>query len=281
MNHCFYFTSAFTVVAAQGGSPSGYGITKYARNAASGSTANGRTQVLDPSTGKPVANTIAVSQELNNHLARDYLIALAGFTFVFLLYRLVLCAIHYTRTLACLNNNTQRYFATPNVDWNNLKLHMLYAPLFKARHKQEVRLSSALSMGTLPTRFQSIVLAAIMATNVILCVYDLPWHESAAEVLPILRNRTGSIAMANLIPVMVLSSPKNPLIKLLNIPFDSMNIIHRNLARLAIFEAVIHTLCYIIGTVKTSKLSLTELLSNANTDQVAGLRRDNRSFIPI
>ena len=281
MNHCFLLTSAFTVVAAQRSSPSGYGITRHARNAGSGSTADSGTQVLDPPTGKPTANTFAVSRELNNHLARDYLIALAGFTFVFLLYRLVLRVIHYTRTLACLNNNTQRYFATPNVDWNKVKLHLLYAPFFKARHKQEVRLSSALSMGTLPTRFQSILLAAIMATNIIICVYDIPWHESATEVLPVLRNRTGTIAVANLIPVMVLSSPKNPLIKLLNIPFDSMNIIHRNLARLAVFEAVIHTLCYIIGTVKTSKLSPTELPFNANTDQVDGLRPDNRSSILI
>ena len=125
--------------------------------------------------------------------------------------------------------------------------------MFGARHKREILLSSALSMGTLPTRFQSILLTAIIVTNVTFCVYGIPWHDSGTDVLPVLRNRTGSIAVVNLIPVMILSSPKNPFIKRLNIPLDSMNIIHRNMARLAIFEAVVHTVCYVIGAVKTSR----------------------------
>ena len=252
MNHHVLLAYMCTIIAAQAQAnpSSGYGITKYARDGTASVADGGR---LEPSARNTMPNADTLAEELNQHLARDYLIALAGLTFVLLLHRLFLHLIHYTRTLACLNNNTQRYFATTNTDWTNFKLHFLYAPLFKSRHKREIRLSTALSMGTLPTRFQSMLLLAVVAANITLCVYGLPWHESATDVLPVLRNRTGSIAVANLLPVMLLSSPKNPLIKLLNIPFDSMNIIHRNLARLAIFEAVVHTLCYIIGTVKTSK----------------------------
>ena len=254
MKHYVAFASLFAIGAAQGSSLAGYGIAKYARNAGNASVTAGEAPALEPPSGNSAANTFALSEELNRHLARDYLIALAGVVFVLLLYRIVLHIIHHTRTLACLTNDTQRYFATPNADWISFKLLLLYAPLFKARHKRELRLSSALNMGTLPTRFQTILLTAIMAANVTLCVYGLPWHDPETDILPMLRNRTGSIAVANLVPVMIMSSPKNPLIKLLNIPFDSMNVIHRNLARFAIFEAVIHSLCYVIGNVKSSKL---------------------------
>jgi hypothetical protein len=167
-------------------------------------------------------------------------------------YRIVLQAVHHIWTLACVNNGTQRYFAAPNVDWTDFKLHLLSDPLFKVRHQRELRLWSALDMGTLPTRLQSLLLTAVLAANIIVCVYGIAWHDSETDVLSILRKRTGSVAVVNFIPVVILSSPRNPLIKLLNISFESMNTIHRNLARLTIFEAVIHTLCFVIQTVQTS-----------------------------
>jgi Ferric reductase like transmembrane component len=253
MNHYITLVSMFAIVGAQGISIAEHGVAKHARSAGNASVVDGGTPVLKPPSGNTATDAFTLSEELNYHLGRDYLIALAGFVFALLLYRVVLHVVHHTRTLACLTNDTQRFFTTPNAEWNSFKLHLIHAPLFKARHKRELRLSSALNMGTLPTRFQSILLAAVLATNVALCVYGIPWHGSQTEVLSMLRNRTGSMAAANLIPIMILSSPKNPLIVMLNIPFDSMNIIHRNVARLAIFEAVIHTLCYFIGSVKTSR----------------------------
>lgn len=253
MSHYLTFASVFAIAAAQGSSPAGHGVTNFATDARNSSLAGGGTPAPQSPSGNTAEVAFAPSEELNNHLSKDYLLTLTGFVILLLLYRVVLNVIHHTRTLACLNNNTQRYFAKPNIDWQNFKLALLYAPLFRARHKREVRLSSALSMGTLPTRFQSTLLATIIATNVTLCIYGIPWHDAGIAVLPVLRNRTGSIAVANLIPVMILSSPKNPFIKLLSIPLDSMNIIHRNLARLAILEAVVHTVCHIIGAVKTSR----------------------------
>jgi hypothetical protein len=254
MSYYIALASVFAIAAAQGGgSPAGYGAANFATDAGNSSLAGGGTAAPQSSSGNTVEVAFALSEELNNHLSKDYLLVLTGFVFLLLLYGVVFNFIHYSRTLACLNNNTQRYFAKPNIDWQNFKLAFLYAPLFRARHNRELRLSSALDMGTLPTRFQSTLLTAIIATNVTFCVYGIPWHDSGIDVLPVLRNRTGSIAVANLIPVMILSSPKNPFIKLLNIPLDSMNIIHRNLARLAILEAIVHTVCYVIGAVMTSR----------------------------
>lgn len=256
MAHYVAFASVFAIVGVRGISTEEHGIAKYATNAGNTSVVDGGPLVLKPSSGNTAMDAFALSEELKNHLVRDYLIALAGFVFVLLLYRIVLYVVHHIRTLACLTNDTQRYFAIPNTEWNSFKLHLIHAPLFKSRHRRELRLSSALNMGTLPTRFQSTLLTIVLATNVLLCVYGIPWHGSQTEILSMIRNRTGSIAVANLIPVMILSSPKNPLIILLKIPFESMNIIHRNVARLAIFEAVIHTICYLIGSVKTSRWCL-------------------------
>lgn len=251
MNYYIALASTFAIRGAQGIFTVKRGIAICPRSA---SVEDGGTQVLKPTTGNTATDVFTLPEELNSHLSRDYLLALAGSIFVLLLYRMVLHVVYHVRTLACLNDNKkQRYFATPNMDWTNFKLHLLYAPLFKARHKRELRLSLALNIGTLPTRFQSLLLVAILATNITICVYGIPWHDSETDVLSILRNRTGSIAVANLIPVIILSSPRNPLIKLLNISFGSMNIMHRNLARLAISEVVMHTLCCVIGTVKTSK----------------------------
>jgi predicted ferric reductase len=45
----------------------------------------------------------------------------------------------------------------------------------------------------------------------------------------------------------------NPLISLLNVPFDSFNMMHRWLGRLAVLEAIAHTLCWMINKVDTGK----------------------------
>lgn len=195
----------------------------------------------------------AMLEQLNNYLDRDYLIALAAVALALFVYRAAISVVQHTRTVACLSNDTQRYFAIPNLDFTKFKNQFLYAPVFKNRHNREFHLSSALNMGTLPTRFQSIFLIGIVAANITLCVYDIPWMSAEASILPVLRNRMGTIAVANMIPVMVLSSPKNPLIKLLNVSYDSMNIMHRNFARLAVVEAIVHMLCWVIGEVQKSK----------------------------
>jgi len=192
-------------------------------------------------------------EELNSHLDRDYLIALAAFVFAVFIYRVILYIAQYTRTLASIGNGRQHYFAVPNFEWAVFKKTLLYAPLFRTRHHRECRLSAAIQLGFLPTRFQTLVLLGILGTNIALCVYAIPWSSPGAEILPILRNRIGTIAVANLIPIMLLSSPKNPLIRLLNVSFESMNTMHRNFARMAVVEAVAHCLCWLIPEVRNRK----------------------------
>ena len=204
--------------------------------------------------GKPQQSAAEAAEEaaaelLNYKLSRNYFLALAAFSCIFITCQLILVAIQHLRTVACLSNDTQRYFAMPSPYWGKFKSMILYAPFFRTRHNRELRLSSAFNMGTLPSRSQSIFIGVIVATNVVLCAYGIHWSTSRAQMLSVLRNRTGTISVANLIPMVLMAGRNNPLIPLLNVSFDSFNMMHRWLARLAILEAVAHTLCWMIAKV--------------------------------
>ena len=177
-------------------------------------------------------------------------------------YRVVILAIHYVRMLTCLNNPTQKYFMLPTSLYAHFKQHLLYAPMFRKRHNQEFRLSSALHMGMLPTRFQSIFLAFIFGMNVAFCLVGIDFSQPYVKTLGVLRNRTGSLAVVNLIPLFVLAARNNPLIALLNISFDNFNLVHRWFGRIVVVEAVIHTFAFGAAAVHSSKCCAFNVLTS-------------------
>ncbi|KAM5382597.1 hypothetical protein ACJZ2D_002387 [Fusarium nematophilum] len=152
--------------------------------------------------------------------------------------------IKLTRHVSCLNNDRQRYFAIPSPNVAALKRHLLYAPVFSKRHNREIQLSSAINVGTLPTRFQLLFLAAYFATNVVFCVIEIPYAETREVAAGIIRNRSGILSTVNMVPLFLLAGRNNPLIPLLNISFDTYNLIHRWFGRIVILEAVVHTLAH-------------------------------------
>lgn len=181
------------------------------------------------------------------------LICLAAVVGVLAVYRAVILAIHYVRTLTCLNNPTQNYFMMPNAVFALFKEHILYAPLFRKRHNRELRLSSALHLGMLPTRFQSIFLACVLGMNVAFCLVGIDFSQPYVKMLGVFRNRTGSLAVVNLIPLILMAARNNPLIALLNISFDNFNLVHRWLGRIVVAEAVVHTCAFCASKVHSSK----------------------------
>ncbi len=181
------------------------------------------------------------------------LICLAAVVGALALYRAIVLSVHYVRTLTCLNNPTQKYFMMPNSLYASFKEHVLYAATFRKRHNQEFRLSSALHMGVLPTRFQSVFLACVLGLNVAFCLVGIDFHQPYVKTLGVLRNRAGSLAVVNLIPLVVLAARNNPLIALLNISFDNFNLVHRWFGRIAVAEAVVHMLALGAAKVHLSK----------------------------
>ena len=105
-------------------------------------------------------------------------------------------------------------------------------------------LSSAVNVGTLPSRLHTALLLAYFMINMIYMCYLNYRDRPQAAVLAELRGRSGHLALVNMLPLFVLAGRNNPLIPLLRVSFDTYNLIHRWLGRLVILEALIHTSCW-------------------------------------
>ncbi|GIC91682.1 ferric reductase family protein [Aspergillus udagawae] len=131
--------------------------------------------------------------------------------------------------------------------WANIKKHILYAPLGRKRHNREIQLSSAINVGTLPSRFHSILILLYVASQVAYCCFlDYAVNEKAALVAE-LRGRSGVLAILNMVPLFLLAGRNNPLIPLLHISFDTYNLLHRWLGRIVVLESVVHTAAWAIN----------------------------------
>jgi hypothetical protein len=183
----------------------------------------------------------------------------------------VLFFARYIRTVSCLGNETQRYFAIPNYYYARFKKSWLDAPLWHTRHHREFKMSSAIGVGTLPSRLQMFFLVGYFAVNVGFCVWRIDYSSFSAGAGELL-SRSGIMAVINMIPLFLLAGRNNPIINLTGISFDTMNLIHRWFGRIVVLEALAHTICWIANKVHTSKSDpQTERIGmHANIKQRAG-----------
>lgn len=140
-------------------------------------------------------NAAALNQDFYNYI----FILLASLIAALGMWRIGMESVKHVRTLTCLNNDTQRYFAIPSHTFAAIKRNILYAPIFRKRHNREIQLSSAINVGTLPTRFQFFFIAGYFGTNVAFCVVSIQWDAAYTTVLQQLRNRTGILAVVNMV----------------------------------------------------------------------------------
>ncbi|KAL6244668.1 hypothetical protein RBB50_008196 [Rhinocladiella similis] len=188
---------------------------------------------------------------LNKTLAWNYLWALLGVVGLFFVYATFHRIDAHVRHLASMGRPASlRYFSQCSSTFSRIKSNLIYAPLLYYRRAREIKLSRHLGFGTLPTRFQAIFIFLIVVTNIFASIWNIPWSDPELQVLPILRNRTGCLSVVNLIPIVVLSTVKNPLIWLLDIPYDTFNLMHRWLGRVSILQAIAHVVCYLVAKVK-------------------------------
>jgi hypothetical protein len=171
---------------------------------------------------------------------------------VFTIYQVALFFARYIRTVSCLGNDTQRYFAIPSYWYARFKKSCLDAPLIRTRHHREFKLSSAIGVGTLPSRLQSFFLIGYFAVNVGFCVWRIDYSTFAGGAGELL-SRSGIMAVINMIPLFLLAGRNNPIIKLTGISFDTMNLMHRWFGRIVVLEAIAHTVCWIANKVHSSK----------------------------
>jgi hypothetical protein len=181
-------------------------------------------------------------------------VALVGGTII---YCAALHAVAYMRTIACLNSDKQKYFTRPNYFHSDFRRYLVDAPLFRKRHHREFKLSSAINVGTLPSRAQMLFLVGYIAASIILTTIDINWSAPAANIYSLLIDRTGMMAVMNMIPLFLLAGRNNPLIQLTGITFDTYNLIHRWLGRIVVAEAVLHGTLWIVKKVHSKGTSPT------------------------
>jgi len=184
--------------------------------------------------------------DVQHYLGNIWWTIVAAFT----LYQVVLFFVRYIRTVSCLNNDTQRYFATPNIWYARFKKSCLDAPLFRTRHHREFKLSSAIGIGTLPSRLQTFFLVGYFGVNIGFCIWKIDYSNFSAGASELV-SRSGIMAVINMIPLFLLAGRNNPIIHLTGISFDTMNLIHRWFGRIVVLEAIAHAVAWMANKVHT------------------------------
>lgn len=199
----------------------------------------------------PFAHGLAgVNQHLNYLFANALVISFMALLALTLGYRWLKMANAHMRHLFTMHRESdQRYFMHNRSQiWPRIKRSLLYAPLWKNRHNREIQLTQAVSFGTLPSRFHTILLLLYVASNVAYCLV-LDWSLPSFNVIAEMRGRTGVLAALNLIPTVLFALRNNPLIPLLRISYDTFNLFHRWCARIMVFESVVHTIMWAVNAV--------------------------------
>lgn len=144
----------------------------------------------------------------------------------------------------------QTYWKMSQWSWMpGMKKHLIYAPLLKKRHNREFRLSTAMNVGTLPSRLHLTLVLLYLGSN-IAYMFVLNWqNENRYAFCAELRGRSGVLAVVNMVPLIILAGRNNPLIPILKISFDTYNLLHRWMGRIVVIEVIIHTVAWCIPAV--------------------------------
>ena len=187
-----------------------------------------------------------VDQPSNYLFVNVTLSAFFGLLLITLLYQLALRGHRHARRLLTMGWRAadQRYWMyNGSTFWPKIKRSLVYAPFWKNRHNKEFQLSSAMTMGTLPGRYHSIILFLYLA-NTIAYTVSLDYNQSTYAIMASVRGRSGLLAVFNLIPTVIFALRNNPLIPILGVSFDTFNLLHRACGRVFIVESVIHTIAW-------------------------------------
>ncbi|KAH8907833.1 putative FAD binding protein [Coniochaeta sp. PMI_546] len=215
-----------------------------------GSATETETSSIPTSTIGPYGTGLAGVNQPMNLLFKDLLWwTLGAFALVILSFRITVLFWTWIRQMSTMSasGKKQNYWKWKQWSWMPfVKKHLIYAPLWKKRHTKELRLSSALNVGTLPSRFQSLVLGIYVASNIIY-MFVLNWsNQNKYAFCAELRGRSGTLALVNMVPLIILAMRNNLLIGLLKISFDTMNLLHRWIGRMVVIETVIHMVAWAI-----------------------------------
>lgn len=221
----------------------------------------------DAATGFDPATTIApFTVGLNGvHTQTDFilqsiLLGTMGFlgVLVLILRMRQLLGAHIRHLLTLHGDKQQQAYFSRNTTtwWPKVKEHVTYAPIWNKRHNREIKLSSAVNVGTLPTRLQAFLLGLYVLSNMAYCtILDYNVANKYA-ILAELRGRSGVLAVCNIVPLVLFSGRNNPLISWLQVSFDTYNLLHRWMGRIVVIESVVHTASWAVSQAASAKWNL-------------------------
>ena len=198
---------------------------------------------------------LKASTKDNGRFALLTIYILLGIAGACVLYTAVSAIRRYLRTLVCLSSNNLECFKTQDPLYARLKQHLLYAPLFARRHSVPLSLWR-FDVGMLPSRLQALFFLGIIVMNVTLATHGIEWHEDETTLHFHFRNRLGSLAVANMIPLFLIAGRNSPLIWLTRMSFATYNIFHRWFGRIVIALAISHAVVefhFMVGLSKKMK----------------------------
>jgi hypothetical protein len=170
------------------------------------------------------------------------IMVLAGCTLSVFLHRVWSDFINNQRLKFAIHHDYKISFNLPSRAKTWLNRHLLYAPLFERRHNREFRICRGhVNMGTIPTRLETLLITGYVALNVLFCAVVIDWTQPISQSLHSLIGTTGTLAIVNLVPLVITAGRNNPLISVLKVSYDTFNLFHRWLGRIVVAEAVAHT----------------------------------------
>lgn len=231
------------------------------------------------STSDAPTNTIApyatelngVNQPLNNIFKEGIWWSLGGLAMLILLIRLWHRASMHLRHMVSMNMSAEapshNQFRNHKTDfWWKFKKYVLYAPLGKMRHNTNIKFGN-MEIGCMPTKFHTLLVFAFFMSNVAFCcALDFSAVNKYAVVAE-LRGRTGVLAIINMVALVLLAGRNNPLIAVLQISFDTYNLLHRWIGRVVVIESLLHTWAW--AYVKYADLGWTGVFEQLKTDAFA------------
>lgn len=144
-------------------------------------------------------------------------------------------------------HSTTSWRSSSTVTW--FKKHVVLPATFNASHREPV----LRSLGYLPNRLSTIFLLIFALLNVIFLIVGIKsiqpntWYTSRKmEINNYVANRAGVISFALLPLTVLLSARNNPLVGLTNMTATTYVMIHRWVARMCAFQAVVHSVGWTI-----------------------------------
>jgi len=153
----------------------------------------------------------------------------------------------YRRRRAGADDASQHRLSKPNRFAGLIKKHLITAPLFSKRHSKTIVISKRFDLGTVPTRFETLIIATYFGINVLLCTVYIDYTQSVKDTSATVRNRTGVLAVLNMLPLFLFAGRNNPLITLCGINYNTWNLLHRWIGRTVVIEAFAHSLAFLVG----------------------------------